>query len=215
MYKKFLLFVVLLIIIFNKFILSKIILFSLESLLNKNVSIEEVEISYLNGHVRFKNLNVIEKRTSNEKIVFFAREIYINFNLSSFFSTLIIIDNLNISEAKLNLNFKFSQNNKILDDNIEILKNMQNNKPKIYPKKAIDINFLIKNSKIIKSKVGIFKNDKEQIEIELSDMIFNLFGNGKNFQHFKDIFRIILVDIILRIPDLELRKVIKKTYELK
>ena len=41
-------------------------------------------------------------------------------------------------------------------------------------------------------------------------MSFNRIGNKKNFQHYKDVFRIILGDIFLKIPDINLQKLIKK-----
>ena len=44
-------------------------------------------------------------------------------------------------------------------------------------------------------------------------MSFNKIGNKKDFQHYKGIFKIILGDIFLKIPDISLQKLIKKTYK--
>ena len=50
-------------------------------------------------------------------------------------------------------------------------------------------------------------------------MSFKKVGNyGKidqNFQHYKDVLKIILNDIFFRIPDDNLRNFIKKTYKIK
>ena len=79
----------------------------------------------------------------------------------------------------------------------------------------IDINFLVNSSKLINSKVVIKTKDKEIIKINLSEMYFELYGNEKNYLHYKDVIKIILTDIILRIPDQELKNLIKETYKIK
>ena len=49
-------------------------------------------------------------------------------------------------------------------------------------------------------------------KIDLSDMYFNKIGNEKGYQHYKDVFKLIFFDIIARISDPELKKLLKKTY---
>ena len=65
------------------------------------------------------------------------------------------------------------------------------------------------------AKVGVIENNKKEIEIMLSNMNFNLFGNEKNFQHYKDVIKMILIDIYLKIPDQNLRNLIKNNYQIK
>ena len=43
-------------------------------------------------------------------------------------------------------------------------------------------------------------------------MKFKKFGNELGYQHYKDVFKIILIDLVMRIPDQELKKNIKKYY---
>ena len=62
--------------------------------------------------------------------------------------------------------------------------------------------------------MGIVENNKKEVEVVLSNMNFNLFGNEKNFQHYKDVIKIILTDIYFKIPDQKLRNLIKDTYEI-
>jgi hypothetical protein len=215
MLKKVLLTLLLIIILFNKIILSQIILISFNIWLEKDIVIKNLDISYIKGSLTFKNINVFEKTKSKNFSVFYADEIYVDFDLSSLFSTLIIIKNINILNAKLYINFETSKNNKIINDNLAVIDSITNKDPKIYPKKIVDINFLIKKSKIINSRIGIVEDNKQEIEITLSDMNFSLFGNEKNFKHYKDIFKIILTDIYFRIPDQRLRNLIKDTYKIK
>ena len=44
-------------------------------------------------------------------------------------------------------------------------------------------------------------------------MRFAKFGNELGYQHYKDIFKIILLDFVMRISDQDLRKMIKKYYK--
>ena len=43
-------------------------------------------------------------------------------------------------------------------------------------------------------------------------MYFNKIGNEKGYQHYKDAFELIFIDIIAKIYDPELKKLLKKTY---
>ena len=214
MLKKILLIFILIILLFNKSILSKIILISFKNWLDKDIIVENIDITYQKGSIKFKNVNIFENKETKKLLVFNASEIYIQFDLSSLFSTLIVIEDLNISNAKLYINFETSKNKELINDNLSILDNINIKNPKIYPKKIIDINFLVKKCKIMRAKAGIIENDKKEIEIILSGMNFASFGNEKNFQHYKDVIKIILTDIYMRIPDQNLRNLIKNTYKI-
>ena len=103
----------------------------------------------------------------------------------------------------------------ISDDNFEEVKKQEEDyKPKIYTPKKKDINFLILKFQTYNTQGFIKPSNKlNEIEINLSDMSFNKIGNKNDLQHYKDVFRIILGDIFLKIPDINLQKLIKKTYK--
>ena len=74
---------------------------------------------------------------------------------------------------------------------------------------------MIKNSKAL---INYSVNEKN-LKINLSQMSFKKVGNagnktGQKFQHYKDVLKIILSDIFFRIPDDNLRNIIKKTYKI-
>ena len=215
MFKKILLSIFFIILLFNKIILSQIILISLEKWLGRDIKIKNLDISYKNGSLTFEDFKIFEKNQLEKNVIFSSEKVFVNFRLSSFLTTLIMIENINIFNATLFINFQISEKNKITNDNIGVLRNIKNKNPKIYPKKMIDINFLVNSSKLINSKVVIKTKDKEIIKINLSEMYFELYGNEKNYLHYKDVFKIILTDIILRIPDQELKNLIKETYKIK
>ena len=78
---------------------------------------------------------------------------------------------------------------------------------------SIVFNFLILKTEITGAKVSIKTSHlSTPTKINLSDMYFNTIGNKKGYQHYKDVFKLILFDIIARISDPELKKLLKKTY---
>ena len=219
MLKKILLIFVFIVVLFNKVILSQIILINFKTKLEIDIVIRNIDISYIKGYLILEDINVFQKSKSKNLNLFYAEKIYTELDLSSLFSTLIIIKNLDIYSGKLYINLETSKVNEtineIINDNLNILENEQNKNPKIYPKKMFDINFLIKKFRIINSKVEILENNIYKTDIILPDMNFSLFGNEKNYPHYKDIFKVILINLFLKIPDQKLMDLIKETYKIK
>ena len=202
------------ILIGNKPILSNIAIFSFEKWTNKEIFIEDFDISYGEKEISLKNIVVRDSKNSSLNI-FTAEKITLSFQPNSFFTKLILIDDIKIQKPVLNLNFNFS--NKVENskrDNIGIYKSIEQKlNPKIYPKKIIDINFLIENLDIEEFKVNITRLDNYSEEtIVITKMYFGKFGNELGYQHYKDIFKIILIDLVMRISDQELKKIIKSYY---
>ena len=107
-------------------------------------------------------------------------------------------------------------------DNIGLVqKIIEKPPPKIYPPKKKDKNFIILNSSIKNSKVFIrYPINSEVLTVKLSDMSFQNTGNAdikqiKHLHHYKDVLRIIMGDIYLRIPDMKLRKFLQEKYKIK
>ena len=198
----------------NKIILSKLILFSLEKWTNKDIIIKDFNITYKKREVSLNNIIISDKDDSSKKI-FQAEKIDIVLKPSSLLSTLIIIEKVEIQKPILNLDFTISNNNKnLIKDNLGISKKLSKKEnPKIYPKKIIDINFLVLDLSLENFKINIRRSDTNNSStIILSNMKFKRFGNELGYRHYKDVFKIILIDLVMRIPDQELRKIIKKHY---
>ena len=212
--KKILLFSIILILIvtYNKLIISRIILISFEKWINKEIIVEDFDIFYKKAEISLNNIIV----TDQKEDIFTAKKIVLSFKPASFLTKLIIIKKIYIQKPSLNLKFDISNEKKqFIRDNLGISKSIQQKKkPKIYPKKIIDINFLVENSNFEEFTVNIKRLDNSFEEsITLSNMYFVKFGNELGYQHYKDIFRIILLDFVMRISDQELRKMIKKYYK--
>jgi len=210
--------IILPLLVFNKAIISQLIIFSISKLTDRNISVETIDINYLKKQIV---LNSIEVESTNKiyyKNIFEADKIKIKYNFISLFSDTIIIDHLIFYNSKIFLDVDIDINGKnkvISKDNFEEVKKQEEGyKPKIYPTKKKDINFSILTFQTYESQ-GFIKlsNKPNEIEIDLSNMSFSKIGNEKDFQHYKDVFKIVLGDIFLKIPDINLQKLIKKTYK--
>ena len=201
-------------IIFNKNIISQLIIFATPKLTDRNISIETIDINYSKKQII---LNSVEVKSINKiyyENIFEAEKIKIKYNFTSLFSDVIIIDHLTLYNSKLFLDID-NNDEVISNDNFEeVVKQEDGYEPKIYPIKKKDINFLILRFQTYNTQGFIKSSNKlNEIEINLSNMSFNKIGNKKNFQHYKDVFKIILGDIFFKITDTNLQKLIKKTYK--
>jgi len=202
-------------VIFNKIIFSKIIVFSISKWLEREIFVSKVDINYSQKEIVLNSIQIRNKNNFYYKNIFEADKIKIKYNFKSIFTDLVKIDYLIFSNSRFFLEFKNQKNtNIILDDNIEVVKKLEGNHiPEIYPIKKRDKNFLILETELKNSKV-LIKNSNipKKIEINLSDMNFSKVGNKKEFQHYKEVFKIILTDIFFKIPDQNLKDLISKTY---
>ncbi len=199
---------------FNKTIISQVIIFTISKLPDRNIFIKNIDINYSKKKIILNSVEVENTNKIYYKNIFEVDKVEIQYDFKSLFTDLIIIDQLNFYNSKFFLDFDII-NSEITNDNLEeVKKNQDNYKPKIYPIKKNDVNFLILKFQTYDTKGFIKSSNKlNEIEINLSNMSFNKIGNEKNFQHYKDVFKIILGDILLKIPDINLKKLIKKTYK--
>ena len=206
--------IILPLIIFNKNIISQLIIFTTSKLTDRNISIETIDIDYLKKKIILNSVKVESTKKIYYKNIFEAEKIEVEYDFKSLFNDLVIINHLIFYNSKIFLDIDI-KDKMILDDNFEEVKKQEEDyKPKIYPPKKKDINFLILKFQTYNTQGFIKPSNKlNEIEINLSDMSFNKIGNKNDLQHYKDVFRIILGDIFLKIPDINLQKLIKKTYK--
>ncbi len=207
--------ILILVLLTNKIILSSLILLSLENWIDKKIFVNNFDISYKEKELSLNNI-IVNDKDNLKNIIFKAEKIIINFNLKSLFTKLIIIENIKLKEPILNIKFDISKKkDQLIEDNLGVSSNLKSkDNPKIYPKKIIDINFLVMDSSIENFKINIERLDNNNSEtLTLSNMSFKKFGNEKGYLHYKDIFKIILFELTLKITDQELKKIIKENYD--
>jgi|TARA_B110000238_G_scaffold192605_1_gene228095 hypothetical protein len=204
--------------IFHKVIISKIIIINISKWTEREIFVEKININYRNSEIVLEKLEIRGTNQLYYKNIFEADKIKIKYDFRSLFTNLIKIDNLHISNTFFFLEVDDKANSKNTSDgDKDTVKKIidKNQQPKIYPKKKVDKNFFIIKTSINNSKVFIKALSKsEEIKFTLSDMSFAKVGNAKEAQHFKEVFKFLLVDLLFRIRDLKLRNIIKKTYKL-
>jgi hypothetical protein len=201
-------------VIFNKTIVSQIIIFTTSKLVDRNISIKNIDIDYLKKQIILKSVEIENINKIYYKNIFEVDKVKIQYDFNSLFSDLIIIEHLIFYNSKIFIDIDIN-NDVVTNDNLgEVKKQAEDYKPKIYPIKKKDINFLILKFQTYNTQ-GFIKlsNKSNEIKIDLSNMTFNKIGNKKGFQHYKNVFKIILGDIFFKIPDTNLKNLIKKTYE--
>tara|TARA_B100001250_G_C19668386_1_gene730336 strand:- start:50 stop:745 length:696 start_codon:yes stop_codon:yes gene_type:complete len=210
--------------ILDKKIINFVIEKNLSNIINFNSNFKINRINYFSQQIEITDLKIKNKKNYFNENVFEATKVLIEYDLTSIFSDLIIIKSILLIEPKFYfeiLEKKIERNqNENLKDNVDLIKTINQENPKKYPKKKKDKNFIIKIVKINNSSAYVkAPQNKSNININLSNMKFQNVGNadkngGHKFQHFKDIFKIILMDIYFKIPDQSLKELVKKNYKI-
>ena len=217
----FLLFV--LILIFNKQLISYYFSYKFSKWTERELVFDKFDIDYPNK-IEISGIKLKNSKNLFYDNIFESDKVTIVFELNSlFFSNLIIVQSLKIESPRFFLDIfennktKIDNTNssKIFEDNIGLAKKINENFPdKIWPKKRRDINFLILKAEITGAKAFIKVSTLPiPSEVKLSNMQFNKIGNEKNYQHYKDVLRIILFDIMASTSELELKKILKTIYK--
>ena len=211
--------------VFNKQLITYYYSYKFSKWIERQFVVDKFYIDYPNSIV----VSGIKIKNSNPfyyEYILESEKIALNFDLKSLlFSNLIIINNLIVENPKffleiveINENSSKNEGSSITpityDDNIGLAKKISENVPdKIWPDKKKDINFLILKTKISGAKAFIkISSLTTPTKIKLSDMYFNNIGNEKNYQHYKEVLRLILFDTIASTSDFELKKLLKKVY---
>ena len=210
--------------IFDKKIINFILEKNLSNIINFNTNFKINRINYFSQQIEITDLKIKNKKNYFNENVFEATKILIEYDLTSIFSDLIVIKSALFVEPKFYFEIlednEEGNQNKNLKDNVDLIKTINQKNPKKYPKKKKDKNFTIKIVKINNSSAYVkAPQNKTNISINLSNMKFKNVGNadkiGENkSQHFKDIFKIILMDIYFKIPDQSLRELVQKNYKI-
>ena len=208
--------IILPLLVFNKTIISQLIIFATSKLTDRNISIETIDIDYLKKKIILNSVEVENTKKIYYKNIFEAKKIEIEYDFKSLFTDLVIINHLIFYNPKIFVDIDMT-NAEISNDNLdEVRKQEENYKPKIYPIKKKDINFLILKFYTYNTQGFIKTSDKmNEIKMNLSNISFNRVGSKTTGSlHYKKVFKIILGDMFLKIPDIKLKNSIKKTYKL-
>ena len=161
---------------------------NISSTLNRDVSIEKLNINYLSGEASGKDISLLNKKFDGYllKIDF----IVVDLDTFSIFSNNIIINNVLLENIKVNYYFNFSE--QIISDNVRYLKEDLENKNTYSQSNKY---FNIKNLDAKNISLSAFSPDLNiEKTIRLNDMNFNNVGNTSESRDYKDILKDIFID---------------------
>jgi len=216
--------------IFSEFFADKIAKNILEKELSlvaeRKVKIQDLKINFLNESAVLNDITVANNNNFPGNLIKLD-QINIDINLKSLLDETVEIKSVNVK----GLNFEYivlTKNGKIIDNlslinqaikknNIKANLNNKNKEPKKeYPKKKDDKNFIIKKLNISNSNVKVISQDLDiDTKTKLSDMEFLNVGNSKDANHFKDVFAMILTNVISKVQNDVLTQKIKQKFEKK
>jgi len=161
---------------------------NISSTLNRDVSIEKLNINYLSGEASGKDISLLNKKFDGYLLK--IDSIVVDFDAFSIFSNDIIINNVLLENIKVNYFFNFSE--QIISDNVKSLKEDLENK-NTYSKSNKYFNIKNLDAKNI-SLSASSPNLNIEKTIRLDDMNFNNIGNTSESKDYKDILKDVFID---------------------
>lgn len=202
-------------IVFHSLIFKKIFISVLERATEKAISIDDININFKKSFITFNNIKIYNSDDFEYEYFFACKKIDLKLNIRTIFSSVIEFQNLIFYEPKIYLEIKNLSTNYQKDNISELEKFSPKYNPKVYPLKKKDRNIIIKKVITLKPKANLNYENNYKIEnLNLSEMELNNVGNStSNSQHFKEVFKIVLLDLYFRIPDNSIKNKLKKLYK--
>ena len=195
--KKFLSLIIIFIIAFYiliEFVGDKLIKNILESnisaSLNRDVSIDKLNIDYLNGQANAKGINLLNKNFDGYLVR--IDSIKVDLDAFSIFSNDVIINDVLLDNIKVNYYFNFSD--QIISDNVRSLEQELKNKTS-YSNSNKYFNIKSLNAKNISLSAKSPSLNFEKT-INLNDMNFNNIGNTNQSKNYKDVLKEVFNDTV-------------------
>tara|TARA_S200000501_G_scaffold264264_1_gene248030 strand:+ start:138 stop:848 length:711 start_codon:yes stop_codon:yes gene_type:complete len=161
---------------------------NISSTLNRDVSIEKLNINFLGGEARGKNISLLNKKFDGYLLK--IDSITVDLEAFSIFSNDIIINNVLLENIKVNYYFNFSE--RIISDNVWSLKEDLENK-NTYSQSNKYFNIKNLDAKNI-SLTAYSPNLNIKKTIRLDDINFNNVGNTSASRDYKDILKEVFID---------------------
>ena len=168
---------------------------NISSALNRDISIEKLNIDYLNGEADAKGISLLNKNFDGYFVK--VETAKVNLDAFSIFSNDVIINSVLLSDIKVNYYFKFAD--QIIDDNIRSLKQDLESKDTYSESNKY---FNIKNLDIKNISLSAISSDLNiEKTLLLNDMNFNNVGNTNGSKNYKDIMKNIFNDTVEIVKD--------------
>ena len=209
--------------ILREFLLREYMSYKFSKWTEREVKIEKLIFKFPNKLI-IKNIVIFNKNSNFYKKNFSSENIAIDIDLKSYlFGDLVIINSLSIENSIFFLEIvknsikKSNQKGKdeiIYMDNIGLAeKNFLKKEPKVWPIKKKDVNFLIKKIYLSNTNASIYiPSVPIETKITLSNFDFSNVGNDLKAKHYKDVFKILLLDIFASVKIMKIKSLLKTIY---
>jgi len=169
------------------------------------ISIEKININYLNSRVQIKNLSIKDSKSSKNINLILVKNIYINYFFKSLFEKKIVLSEVFIDDLALNVQVLLLNN--LINTNVEQLKNINKKVPNKDNRKSEKIivdgerkKFLIQRLIIQSTSINI-KADFLSIskDLKLEKISLNNIGNSDGDNSFISSFEVFFDQVLLKI----------------
>ncbi len=158
--------------------------------LNRDVSIEKLNIQYLSGKADAKEISLLNKKFDGYLVK--IETIKVDLDTFSIFSNDVIINNVLLDNIKVNYYFRFAD--QIIDDNVKSLKQDLENKNTYSQSNKF---FNIKNLQVKNISLSALSPDFNiEKSLTLNDMSFDNVGNTSNSKNYKDLLKDVFNDTV-------------------
>ena len=178
--------------------------------------IDEFKINFLNEEIILENITVQNNNNFPGDLLKIKKiKILIDFNTllnKTIEAKIVEIDEVNFYYQVLIENGKIIDNLSLINQAFKGVDKSEVDNAKIFTSKKNDKNFIIKKLVFLNSKANVISDDlKINTKTKLSNMEFLNVGNSKNANHFKDVFAMILTNVISKVQsDILTQKVRQK-----
>ncbi len=186
----------------------------------RKVTIENSKIHLLNEEIILKNI-IIENKGNFQGNLLKINKVRILIDLKSLTEETVKLKLVDVDEV--NFYYQVEIRNGQIVDNLSLinqaLKQSNNNSStnkKVFTEKKEDKNFIIQKLVLKNSSAKVISKDLNiNTDTKLSNMEFLNVGNSKNANHFKDVFAMILTNIIAKVQNDILKQKVKQKFESK
>jgi len=190
------------------------------NLVERKLNIDDLKINFLSEEIILENIT-IQNNNSFPGDLLKIEKIRILINFSTLMNE--IIEAKIIEIDGVDFNYQVLVRNGEIIDNLSLinqaLKGINNSKvegKKIYPQKKKDRNFIIKKLVFTNLNANVISNElKINTKTKLGNMEFLNVGNSKNANHFKDVFAMILTNVINKVQNDILTQKFQQKFENK
>ena len=190
------------------------------NIVERKLNIDDLKINFINQEIILEDITIQNNKNFLGDLLKINKiRILINANTlmsETVEAEIIEIDGIDFYYQVLVKNGQVIDNLSLINQALKAINNNKVEEKKIYPKKKKDKNFIIKKLILKNSNANVISKElKINTKTKLSNMEFLNVGNSKRANHFKDVFAMILTNVISKVQNDILTQKIQQKFENK